>query len=282
MINKDAYLIIAHKQWNLLRELIRSLDFELNDIYVHIDKKSPFDMGEFKDCAKKSKVHFFQKYDVQWGTESQVDVEMLLFQEAYSSVGGYRYYHLLSGQDLPIKPIDEIFHYFDNKDVEFLEFGADNHDIYRFRLGSYHYIGDNKLFRRLYNFANRLNGALGRDRLTRHNLSVYKGSNWASLTNEAVKYLVEHRNLIYRITRHSHCADEVYKQTLLMNANQKFNIYSEKDIRYIDWEHHEGSSPHTLRIGDYEELMKSECLFARKFDTDVDEEIIWKITAVNR
>lgn len=87
MIKKDAYLIIAHKQWNLLRELIHSLDFELNDIYVHIDKKSPFDMGELKDCTKKSKVHFFQKYDVQWGTESQVDVEMLLFQEAYSSGG---------------------------------------------------------------------------------------------------------------------------------------------------------------------------------------------------
>lgn len=188
----------------------------------------------------------------------------------------------MSGQDLPIKPVEEIYHYFDNKDVEFLEFGADNHDIYRFRLGSYHYRGDNKLFRWLYTFSNRLNGALGRDRLTRHNLNVYKGSNWASLTNEAVKYLVEHRNLIYRITRHSLCADEVYKQTLLMNANQKFNINSKKDIRYIDWEHHERSSPHTLRIGDYEELMKSECLFARKFDMDVDQRIIDKILAMNR
>lgn len=67
-----------------------------------------------------------------------------------------------------------------------------------------------------------------------------------------------------------------------MDANQKFNINSKKDIRYIDWEHHEGSSPHALRIGDYEELMKSECLFARKFDMDVDKGIIDKILAMNR
>lgn len=60
MIKKDAYLIIAHKQWNLLRELICSLDCELNDIYVHIDKKSTIDLCELKGCMKKSQVHFLQ------------------------------------------------------------------------------------------------------------------------------------------------------------------------------------------------------------------------------
>ena len=282
MIKKDAYLIIAHKQWNLLRELIHSLDYEQNDIYIHIDKKSQVDLCEFKDCTQKSQIKFFQKYDVQWGTESQVDVEIFLFQKAYFSGMGYRYYHLLSGQDLPIKPVDEIHQYFDNKNIEYLEFGADNHELYRFRLGNYHYRGDNKLFQRLYNFLSILNGMLGRDRLTRYNLHVYKGSNWASLSNEAVKYLVEHRKLIYRITRHSHCADEVYKQTILMNADQQFNFNSEKDIRYIDWEHHEGPSPHTLRIEDYENLMHSECLFARKFDLDIDNKIVERIIAINR
>lgn len=76
-------LIIAHKQWSLLRELIRSLDYEHSDIYVHIDKKSPIDLSEFKECTKKSQVHFFQQYDVHWETETQVTVEMFLFQKAY-------------------------------------------------------------------------------------------------------------------------------------------------------------------------------------------------------
>lgn len=84
---KDAYLIIAHKQWGLLKKLIRAIDYEQNDIYIHIDKKSRVDLADFSGCASRSKVHFFQKYDVQWGAPSQVDVEMLLFREAYSGGG---------------------------------------------------------------------------------------------------------------------------------------------------------------------------------------------------
>lgn len=133
---------------------------------------------------------------MQWGTQTQVNTEMLLFQKAYLSGESYRYYHLLSGQDLPIKPIEEIYHFFDNKHVQFLEFGADNHDKYRFRMGSFHYNGSNKVLMRLFSYGNRINTMFGRDRLTKYNLQVYKGSNWASLTSEAVKYLVEHRKLI--------------------------------------------------------------------------------------
>lgn len=275
---KDAYLIIAHKQWGLLKELLRSLDYVNNDIYVHIDKKSHADFESLKRAVTKSQLHIFQQYDVQWGAPSQVDVEMLLLQKAYR--GGYRYYHLLSGQDLPIKPVDEIYHFFDDKNVEFLEFGADNHEMYRFRLGCFHYRGTNKALRRLFNYRNQLNQLLGRDRLTKYNLKIYKGSNWASLTNEAVKYLVERRKVIRRATRYSLCADEVYKQTFLMDAG--FSVNSGDDIRYIDWEHHEGASPHTLRIEDYDVLASSKCLFARKFDVDVDWEVVDKIVAVNR
>ena len=35
--------------------------------------------------------------------------------------------------------------------------------------------------------------------------------------------------------------------------------------------------PYTWTIGDYEELSASEMMFARKFDIDVDERIIFKL-----
>ena len=87
-MKKDAYLIIAHKQWGLLEKLIQSIDYEQNDIYIHIDMKSRFDLNAFNGCASRSKVYFFQEYDVQWGAPSQVDTEMLLFQSAYRAGGG--------------------------------------------------------------------------------------------------------------------------------------------------------------------------------------------------
>ncbi len=85
-MQKDAYLIIAHKQWGLLRKLLRSLDYVGNDIYVHIDKKSVVDFESLKNCVKASRLFLYQEYDVQWGAPSQVDTEMLLFRK--SCLGG--------------------------------------------------------------------------------------------------------------------------------------------------------------------------------------------------
>lgn len=169
-----------------MEELIRCLDYEQNDIFIHFDIKSAVSLSEYKDCVKKSRIYLFQEIDVQWGAESQVDVELFLFQKAYYNEENYRYYHLMLGQDLPIRPVENIYHYFDHKNVEFLEFGTGDHDIYRMRLGNYHYRGRNEILRKLFGLVNRWNWVMGRDRLTRYNLKVYKGSNWASLTNKAV------------------------------------------------------------------------------------------------
>ena len=44
--------------------------------------------------------------------------------------------------------------------------------------------------------------------------------------------------------------------------------------RYIDWTRGE---PYTFKINDYDELIKSDMLFARKFSTKIDKEIVDKI-----
>lgn len=48
------------------------------------------------------------------------------------------------------------------------------------------------------------------------------------------------------------------------------------DLRYIDWSEG-GLHPKTLNINDYNRLMNSEFIFARKFDTKIDKEVIEKI-----
>ena len=123
----------------------------------------------------------------------------------------------------------------------------------------------------------KVNTFLRIDRLTNKEIEIFKGSQWASLSSNAVSYLLSQSQAIKRMTKFSLCADEVYKQTWIMNADEPFLIWSGKDIRYIDWEHHEGCSPHTLTCNDYDLLMRSDCLFARKFDFDVDKLICQKI-----
>ena len=40
-----AYLIIAHDQFDLLESLLKCIDDERNDIYIHIDSHSKLDIS---------------------------------------------------------------------------------------------------------------------------------------------------------------------------------------------------------------------------------------------
>ena len=68
-----AYMIIAHRQFDLLAKLITALDDERNDIFVHIDAKvRDFDFEKFKVLPKRSRIYFTPRSGVTWGDFSQV------------------------------------------------------------------------------------------------------------------------------------------------------------------------------------------------------------------
>ena len=51
----------------------------------------------------------------------------------------------------------------------------------------------------------------------------------------------------------------------------------DSNVRLIDWDRGNGRNPYTWRISDYEEIMRSDRLFARKFDEQIDNDIIERI-----
>lgn len=48
-------------------------------------------------------------------------------------------------------------------------------------------------------------------------------------------------------------------------------------MRYIDWENGSGNSPKILVVDDFDKLVQSGMFWARKFDENVDKEIINKV-----
>lgn len=50
MLDKHAYLIIAHNNFEVLEILIKMLDYKHNDLYVHIDKKVKNFDTDFFSC----------------------------------------------------------------------------------------------------------------------------------------------------------------------------------------------------------------------------------------
>lgn len=88
MMDRHAFLIIAHNEPELLKILISLLDHPRCDIYIHIDRKA--DINMFSDInTKNPNIRFVEdRIDVKWGHYSLIQSEMKLFETAYSQ-GSY-------------------------------------------------------------------------------------------------------------------------------------------------------------------------------------------------
>ena len=271
--NKHAYLIMAHNNFYCLEKLLMLLDDERNDIFLHIDGKiKGFDFNSFRNLCSRAQVIFPSKrIKVHWGTQSQIKTEMLLFETARNHAS-YAYYHLISGVDLPLKNQDEIHNFFQNKNENYLYYtqAPSRWDIYR--VSRYHFIpSSNKIIpTRIKGYLGTIQETLGINRLKNSQFRLYTGRNWCSLSQGAVETLLQHKSQIMNLTRFSLCADEVYKQTILLHYDSTLIA---NDLRFVDWSHG-GSHPHTFTLEDFPRLRESDTLFARKFDENVDKQII--------
>lgn len=285
---KHAYLIIAHANPFVLERLIQLLDDNRNDIYIHVDKKSnDFDFDFFRLLPKKSTVIFTERIDVRWGHISQIETELTLF-EAASQNGKYAYYHLISGADLPIKSQDYIHDFFANRaGYEFIGFSNTALNIDRVTkihlFPRYMRVNKDQLLQRLGRKIRlqflKLQDMVGYNYRNSEKIKFVFGANWVSVTHDFVSDLLKRKAFFIDFYKYSNCADEIYKQTFAFNSEYRDKIYNLGDelegcMRFIDWQR---GKPYIFSIEDYDEIMSSNKLFARKFEDNVDKEIVQKI-----
>lgn len=149
---KQAFLIIAHNEPYILETLVKLLDYHMNDIYIHIDKK--VNNKIFNLEAKYSKIYFLKdRINIKWGGVSQIKTELSIFKEALNH-DSYKYFHLLSGVDLPLKSGEYIYNYFNklDKPIEFIEVSDNEPNTFqiKYKTGTYHffhYNGRNKIIK---------------------------------------------------------------------------------------------------------------------------------------
>ncbi|MGP1586933.1 MAG: hypothetical protein ACTTHG_01170 [Treponemataceae bacterium] len=269
---KQAYLIIVHNEPELFKTLVELLDFSYNDIFVHVDKKA--DINLFNDVKTQfSKIYFLKKRnDVRWADISQLKTELDLFEYA-KNINDYSFYHLLSGVDLPTKPIEFIHDFFNkNNDKEFFSFINDDLNISDIKnKTSYHYFFM-KYFKSnifILNFFRTL--VIKTEKLfkitRKYDIELKKGPNWISCTNNFVCFLLENKKNLLKKFNFTCCCDEIAIHSLLWNSDFKSKIYLNNNgeyscMRKIDWER---GKPYIWKTEDIEELLNSESLFARKF-----------------
>lgn len=284
MIQKHAYLIMAHNEPEILERLLRLLDDSRNDIYLHIDKKgNKLLENRLKECVNYSELNFISRMDVEWGGDSMIECELGLMKAAIN--GRYDYYHLLSGVDLPIKTQDEIHEFFvanNGKEFISLDFCEEMLDEFKERI-CYYYLLQNKIGRRkgkMVGVAYYVQVAMlniqkffGINRMKKWHVNFYKGENWFSISHRMLSYVIEHEKWIKKYCYRSICADEIFIQVLAYNSPYKNNIIS-NSLRLVDWKR---GNPYVWRKKDFLEIISSQQLFARKFSWTIDKQIIEKL-----
>ena len=284
MSKKHAYLIMAHNHWKQLEILLKCIDHPQNDIYLHIDKNvREFPEQELKEAVKKSKLLFVKRYKIAWGSPKAVKCIINLLKSA--SVNHYEYYHLLSGVDLPIVSQDEIHAFFAaNQGKQYVGFDWDGIQKQSFLIrAQYYYLFSGwlgkgphrtKIKRALSTVQELfivLQKKLGVNRLKKSSF-LYKGSEWFSISDDLVSAIVSDSKRIIKKYLFTLGADELWLQNYVFLHGWSDRL-AENNARFIMWRQGD-PSPLTITAKDSSEMLQSKKLFARKFDDEVDKEVI--------
>ena len=283
---KIAILLVCHKNVDQINRLISVLSHENIDFFIHVDKKSNI----INDITKNKKVFLVpdkQRVDVKWGTFSQVEASLQLLRMA-ANHDEYDYFWQISGQVFPLRKASDIVDFFKTNDVNYINlFTSKNNGLQRsnnydkrndiyfsdwmfkkgllYRIVRRSWIEITGGYDKTFSFAQRRNTT---------NCKFFFGSSWWCINGSFVNYVLDYINNHKEYCayfKNTSCPDESFFQTLLMNS--QYRNKRQDYLHYVDWSRG-GNNPKILTIDDFNKLMTSDKLMARKFDDSVDSRII--------
>ncbi len=282
---KHAILIMAHKNYSFLHHLIEYFERDCY-VFVHIDKKSDITKEEIACLREMPQVtEVYQKYSVHWGGFSILKCELFLLKTAMKNCDS-DYFHLISGQDYPIRPLNRFLEFFiDNKGKNFFQyihlpnFKWEKNTYDRF---SYFYLYDcfqkknDKTIRMISRFIDFQKRMGFKRSIPNHFSHLFGGSQWFSITRDAVKIILEYtrkKPAFLRRLKYTFAPEECYISTVLKNLLPHETIVP-NNLRYIRWKYENGNSPANLGKDHFLYLLESDAFFARKFESSFCEQLV--------
>ena len=283
---KQALLITAYRDFDHLIDIIQFFDDDEFECYIHIDKK------HFPDAALIQKIRSLRPvkwvsdhYTVNWGGRNHLRSYVLLAEEALKNPA-IVYFHLISGQDFPVKSLAH-FKSFAHQSIR-----RDYLTHYKMPYKNWVNGGMNRV--EYYNFYDVLDAKKNgqwiqrllrwqqqigfKRKLSKQVPPLYAGDTWWSLTKETLQYVMDYTKeqpYLLKRMKHTFCAEEVYFQTVIMNSPFAENVVND-NLRYIDWtpgRSENPAHPAVLDNTDLQKLKDSTALFGRKFQSPVSDEL---------
>jgi hypothetical protein len=281
-----AFLITAYKDEAQLCSLVTQLLKYPSLVYIHIDKKSAELLENLtrKYSGNKRITLIPTPVNVSWGGFSHLKAILILLKEAYKNSENFRF-HLLSGQDLPIKSKSEFDLFFKaNKNKEFItSFKLPDPQWMNGGLDRVKYYHLNDILNPKKYLFPRINGRwirfqkwIGLKRKQPAYISdYYGGGTWWTLSRKAIDVIMDfdkrHPDFIGYF-KHTNCGEEIFFQTILSNSTLKDSIMPE-DLRYIDWTIPNGNFPAVLDESYLDKMLTKQKFFARKFDSGISHDL---------
>lgn len=281
----QAFLITAYKDYEQLYELVTYLA-ENNKVFIHVDRSSKEILPQHVEQLNGIyNCEAIATRDICWGSFTHVEAIMDLMKLAVKDKD-VTYMHLITAQDFPVVSLDEIERRFENSDQIYLDYMGPDHlpETVKVRYQYYNWFVNknvkNKwlwmiqyitvLMQKLVGVKRKSIGAF---------TSIYKGLVYVSMPRDAAEYVLDYCQEepdYLKALKKCQVPEEFFFQTLFMNSYFKDRIVK-KELRYMNWERGDGSSPVFLDETDYESIRNGDYVFARKFDTTISAKLKEKI-----
>jgi len=297
------YLILAHKNPLQLGRMIERLDDGASKFFIHLDAKTPIE--PFAACLEGAHIRFIDKRErCVWGDFSIVQATIRLMEAASKEQG---IFILMSGQDYPIQSQGYINAFLEsNKEFDFIEIEPLEEKwkpkMVKDKLEHYHILHSEErghsncyapfahcsVFQKLRTLTHLLKG-----RLSRKNFRLlcslpkrvapferqYAGSQFWAFSERTfyavLNYICEHKAALEGYYKYTSSPDEIYFHSVLMDLVAKDSTIKLKEqITYVNY----FRKNNVFVSEDFDKLTSAKGkLFARKFDTDIDIEILNKL-----
>jgi hypothetical protein len=273
-----AYIVSAYKLPDQLARLVMSLDTPDSHFFIHVDRKADDRVYRqmVSSLADVPTAHLLQRHRSDYGGFGHVRATLKGVSEIIRRRLEFDYAILLTGQDYPIRSNAEI--------RRFLASQAGKSFMEHFPLPARYWQGGG--LDRIESWHVRFRGRrlrlrpCPRLRLARRfppALRPFGGSAYWCLSRACVEYVHEfvraHSSYI-RFFRFVDVPDELFFQTILLNSPLGATIVND-DLRYVEWPTQAAAGgPAILGKDDFERIVQSSKLFARKFDVTLDAEIL--------
>jgi hypothetical protein len=265
-----AYLILVHRYPEQFKRLFKAIHDPANHYLIHVDKNAgpelESDLRAFLAAYPNAAV--LESKRALWGGYSLVDAELRGMAKLLEMDARWDYFINLSGQDFPLATQGRIRAFLDaNRGREFIRV-LDQASIRPETMG--------RVLQHVVERGGRIIDSLV-TRLFLNDATPYIGNQWKIVSRAFCQFVchdpsVERYKAFYRNT---FIADEGFFQTVMMNTTTHGEIVND-DKRMIDWVP-DGDiklRPRTFTAADADALTSSADLFARKFDAEVDADIL--------